>query len=780
MNDESHEREGFSVDNRPKEFVLSDPEAWQALFVDRAVAEFIVRGFPEGWTSHPLVGGDHKNHPYRAAQHRRKAGKVVALNAPPYSDKYLWYAPLLGNPTHLTSGEHSQLSAEELVSQVNTNTFAMVCDQKLASSLQSGARVVSVEEWRRFAEIYHHNLENRFILSLRKKYFSQIEKRGTREALADDRDAEHFASKSPSSRPPTDTVPKAATALPVVKSHLSKPPKETIRQSVSAPPSTAATSGVSGFQPVRWGPACYPKQSVFDSHFCVVGKPRTGKTTILKLLFQSIYDDLDETVRFVFYDAKLDLLPCMTRPDDLGKVSEETDLPVYLLHPFDERSTAWDIAKDASSRTKAREIANILFPPQPSSNEFFGDASQIIAATVMDALKRKAGDQWTLYDLLTALRPENIAAILTSNPYGKVQYQTYLDNPSTSSSDLLKTLANKTDLLLPAAYAWTKARARLSIKDWVKSQTKSIVLANNEEFEDAVTELNRILLNLLCRQLLAIKPPPARTFVYLDEVEHLGYIAKLKKIGQQGASRQVHMALSLHSLDTLKTVYGQETEGILGDCAFKAFLSVESRNTANWVSETIGTEDVVIDQTSTQTGTTTGQSIGKDSTSQTSSEQKGESVTHIAKTRPMVPANEIMRLPMPSNSQAVTGYFMAPGQLHYKGTLPLSKLICSRNDYLHRRDVLREKDFYALWPEDKSIRETASQPLENIEPPDDSFASLHALGFPKPGYQAETKQTSPSQSSPAQSPADLQADATDSEATPDPTEDSLDDLDFGF
>ncbi len=129
-----------------------------------------------------------------------------------------------------------------------------------------------------------------------------------------------------------------------------------------------------------------------------------------------------------------------------------------------------------------------------------------------------------------------------------------------------------------------------------------------DEFEDAVTELNRILLNLLSRQLLAVKSSPARTFIYLDEFEHLGYIAKLKKIGQQGASRQIHLALSLHSLDTLKTVYGQETEGILGECAFKAFLSVENRNTANWASESIGTEDVVIDQKSIQTGTSAGQS----------------------------------------------------------------------------------------------------------------------------------------------------------------------------
>jgi len=240
------------------------------------------------------------------------------------------------------------------------------------------------------------------------------------------------------------------------------------------------------------------------------------------------------------------------------------------------------------------------------------------------------------------------------------------------------------------------------------------------------------------------------------------------------------MALSLHSLDTLTTVYGKETEGILGDCGFKAFLSVENRNTAGWTSDIIGTQEVVVEQKSTQSGSTTGQSMREDDSTKSESKQTSESVTRVTKTRKLVPPYEIMRLPMPSIAQAVTGYFMAPGHGPYKGTLPLSKLICSRDEYLDRRDAKKEKNFYALWPEDRNVCEYAPQPPENFDPPDDSFANLHAFGFPKPGYQGVVEQPPASQSQSSQQLAQPDNGISESEAQPQQPKIDLDDLVFDF
>lgn len=745
MTHEPHDNSDWSVDNRPKTFDFSDPATWQYWSLDRTAAEYIAKGYPKYWTVEFDLQGVEISQAIAedlAENHRRETWELVLLKNPTFPVcNYMWYAPALSLLPALTTRGRTTATMKELGTTDLSYPFAVICDVIAGESYKSGKKVIDSTEWHSFAKRLSKGLTHKDAISLHDEFLPQIGRHGKR--LAD------------------GALYKGGS-------------RQADQQMLEL------LSGDSKSQAVRWGPLRYKTQTVFDSHFCVVGKPRTGKTTILKLLFQSIHTDLKEKTRFIFYDAKPDLLPCMTRPEDLDEMAEEPELSVYLLHPFDQRSTAWDIAKDASSRAKCREIANVLFPALPSHHDFFGDASQVIAATVMDALNRQVGDQWTFYDLLTALRPENIEAVLNSNPYGKEQYKTYFQNSATSSSDIIKTLANKTDLLLPAAYAWTQAKDRLSLTDWVKTQTKSIILANNDEFDDVVTEVNRILLNLLCKLLLTVKPPPARTFLYLDEVEHLGHIATLKKIGQKGADRQVHMALSLHSLDTLTTVYGKETEGILGDCGFKAFLSVENRNTAGWASDIIGTQEVVLEQKTTQSGSTTGESTRKDDTTTSKSEQKGESVTRVTKTRKLVPPYEIMGLPMPTIAQAVTGYFKAPGHGPYKGTLPLSKLVCSRDEYLDRRDVKNEKHFYALWPKDGNVCEYAPQLPEAIDPPDDSFANLDAFKFHKSGYQGEAKRPPASRSQSSQQPAQPDNGISEPEAEPDGPTIDLDDLDFGF
>jgi type IV secretory pathway TraG/TraD family ATPase VirD4 len=176
------------------------------------------------------------------------------------------------------------------------------------------------------------------------------------------------------------------------------------------------------------------------------------------------------------------------------------------------------------------DIADILFGVDSPKEDFFDIAASPVAAAVMDALNRKAGDNWTFYDLITAMRPENVEAILKSNPYGKQEYKTYFQSPTASSTDLVKTLANKTKVLRPVAYAWTHAKEHLSLTDWVNSHTKSIVLANDDDYTKPSKGISRILLNILSKKLLGKENPPARTFLYLDEFENLGHISTLTRI----------------------------------------------------------------------------------------------------------------------------------------------------------------------------------------------------------------------------------------------------------
>ena len=106
----------------------------------------------------------------------------------------------------------------------------------------------------------------------------------------------------------------------------------------------------------------------------------------------------------------------------------------------------------------------------------------------MLALNQQGGTKWTLYDLLSALQLENIESVMSVTRRGQDLYANYFRGSSPAVEDLHRTLRTKTALLLPAAAAWRNATRRLSIRDWVKSQTKTIVLLNDERHLKASRE----------------------------------------------------------------------------------------------------------------------------------------------------------------------------------------------------------------------------------------------------------------------------------------------------
>ncbi|HMO84030.1 MAG TPA: type IV secretion system DNA-binding domain-containing protein, partial [Lacipirellulaceae bacterium] len=211
-----------------------------------------------------------------------------------------------------------------------------------------------------------------------------------------------------------------------------------------------------------------------------------------------------------------------------------------------------------------------------------------------------------------ALQLENIESVMSVTRRGQDLYANYFRGSSPAVEDLHRTLRTKTALLLPAAAAWRNATRRLSLREWVKSQTKTIVLLNDERHLKASRELNRILLNILSQELLATKNPPARTFLYLDEFEHLGRIEMMTSLAHRGADLKINMALAFHDLGTLKRVYDTDTEGILGDAHFQAFLKLRTISTSEWASNQIGTCEVKVKQKSTQRGTTRHHSATRD------------------------------------------------------------------------------------------------------------------------------------------------------------------------
>ena len=110
---------------------------------------------------------------------------------------------------------------------------------------------------------------------------------------------------------------------------------------------------------VRWGPLLYQPHLAQERHFLVMGMPRSGKTTLLRLLLQSLHR-MDDA-RVVVYDFKNELLPGLN-PSPQQPVTDS----YHIINPYDARGSAWDIAKDVDENS-ASTLAQILIPQRATT-----------------------------------------------------------------------------------------------------------------------------------------------------------------------------------------------------------------------------------------------------------------------------------------------------------------------------------------------------------------------------------------------------------------------------
>src|SRR5262249_12904195 len=144
---------------------------------------------------------------------------------------------------------------------------------------------------------------------------------------------------------------------------------------------------------LRWGPITLPDG---EAHFCVVGSPGSGKTLTMSYLMQSVFEQYHKpentNYRVLVYDAKGDAYSILR---SFGVKDDE----ILFLNPFDQRASAWDIAKDVQTEGVAQEIVEILLPDSgKETNPFFTKAARDLFTAVLVSLHDRAPNNWTLRD----------------------------------------------------------------------------------------------------------------------------------------------------------------------------------------------------------------------------------------------------------------------------------------------------------------------------------------------------------------------------------------------
>jgi hypothetical protein len=457
-------------------------------------------------------------------------------------------------------------------------------------------------------------------------------------------------------------------------------------------------------------------------HFLFIGAPGSGKTLCMKLLAQCVlrYVGRGRGVRALWFDAKQDSL------SELAGMG----VPFKTLNMFDKRGVAWDMAKDITDETQAEAMAEILMPKnERASQPYFDDAARsLLKGVLCNFIERKPG-RWTFRDVIFTLRSRSrLVQVLRQTPEGRELLELYFSKDTVL--DVLSTVANKTDPYKAIAAAWARAEEKISLADWVEDEYV-LVLGNSHVARPAMRAMNQVIFKR-ASQLLLEQPNNThkRTWIFLDELRQAGKLDGLESFAVEGRSKGCCLVLGCQDKEGLEAVYGEKEAGeILGVCAIKAFLRIESAKTARWASDTVGEEEKFEYTDSVTTPHDPAADV---------SETKNEQLVK----RDVILPSEFMQLPPTDKRHGLTAFYLAPGVGVWKATL--SPKFLAEN----------------LAPPDRSVPDTVRRPRDELRLEPWSEEEMKELGLspaqePKQEKDQEQELDEPKQENKGPKPAPL-------------------------
>ncbi len=437
-----------------------------------------------------------------------------------------------------------------------------------------------------------------------------------------------------------------------------------------------------------WGGRHLPSGSA-TAHFLVAGCTGSGKSVTIQLLMQSVLPLIESdscSHRAVVYDSKQDLLPLLANIVDPSRI--------IVLNPLQKFGSAWDIAADIDTPSVAFQLAEVLIPVEKQASQpFFSDAARHILSGVFIALKFLRGNNWTLRDVLIAVRsPDVLEGILSSCPYTEHLSVYFADGKENAS--IMSTIATKMSRFEAIAAASEKCDKKVSLKNWV-TERSVLVLMNDDVTRAACDAFNQAIVQRLSQLLLGHSDHPLRrTWLFLDEVREAGKLEGLTSLLNRGRSKGVCAVLGFQDIEGLRDVYGQHLANeLIGQCGNKAILRLQSPETAKWAEGLAGS--YLREESSFSGGLSFAGASGHGDTRLEGS--KGPAGRNLGSSqsiqeRKYAYDSEFLSLPFPSRG-TLQGFYFLPeefGKWQYK---PFALMVKPRSDIpksLRRTDFIDE------------------------------------------------------------------------------------------
>jgi type IV secretory pathway TraG/TraD family ATPase VirD4 len=308
-----------------------------------------------------------------------------------------------------------------------------------------------------------------------------------------------------------------------------------------------------------------------SSHVMMMGDTGAGKSSLIRQILMQV-EERGETA--IVYDPALEYTPQFYEPGR-GDV---------ILNPLDARMPYWSPCDEVRHEAEAEGLAAALFKDDPRTNPFFVMVPrQIFAHLLTEQPKR------TPQELLAILRDEReLAKRLKDTEHAAAIYP----DAGPQRGGMIATLNSVTNALklLPRK---EEVKTSWTATEWAEQRQGWLFITSPPEFRERLRPLISMWLDMLVLRLMNQGRPGVRpVWFILDELQSLHALPQLHTAITESRKAKNPVVLGFQGRSQLEELYGRKAEAMLSQPATKIFLRTDEAHSSEWISQTIGDQEI--------------------------------------------------------------------------------------------------------------------------------------------------------------------------------------------
>lgn len=303
----------------------------------------------------------------------------------------------------------------------------------------------------------------------------------------------------------------------------------------------------------------------------VLGESGAGKTTSIRTMLDQV--PFGDEVATVVHDFK----------DDYKEYFEELGIE-YIVLSIEDSDVIWNMFRDVTRERHYREIASAMMGDADGNDPFHEPATSVLRAAMV-YLHREGQNEGTtpthadLKELLARPRDELHGILSDAGIQGAEQ----IDSETGGASNVYNHVHERVDPLFEGDFG--KAGS-FSLREWAENPNGRALVADNRTIEsDTLGPMLRLVLDEAIRYSLDAE---TETNYILDEIDELPPLKRLSTAASAGRDEGVRALVGIQTVGQLRSQYGKDTNGILGNCVQGIYFGPGESETVKYVLNALG------------------------------------------------------------------------------------------------------------------------------------------------------------------------------------------------